>query len=113
MNYSFIAKVVGFLLIIEAGLMTLPLLIALFYGGSDRLAFFISMLIIAGVGFLLSRVKTSRKNIRIKDALAIVTLGWFLSSCLGALPFVISGSIPSYVDAFFETVSGLQPPVQQ
>ncbi len=51
--------------------------------------------------------KTRSHKIKVKEGLAIVTFGWLLASVFGALPFVISGSIPSIIDAFFETVSGL------
>lgn len=107
MNYSVVAKVVGFLLLVEAVLMIPPLLISIFYQQADTNAFLISILIIAGIGFLLSRVKTNNKNIKIREGLAIVSFGWLFAAALGALPYVISGSIPSYIDAFFETVSGL------
>lgn len=107
MNYSIVAKVVGYLLLFEAALMVPAQLVAVYYDQSDKKAFFISIIIIALIGFLLSRINTTSKKIKTKDGLAIVALGWFVAAALGALPFVISGSIPSYVDAFFETVSGL------
>lgn len=107
MNYSMVVKVVGILLILEAVFMIPSQLIAIYYNQSDKAAFFISILVIALIGFVMTRVKTTNKKIRTKEGLTIVALGWVFSAILGALPFVISGSIPSYVDAFFETVSGL------
>ncbi len=107
MNYSIVAKVIGILLILEAVLMIPSEIIAIYYNQSDEGAFFISILIIVVIGFIMTRVKATNTNIKTKEGLAIVALGWLFTSLFGALPFVISGSIPSYVDAFFETVSGL------
>ncbi|WP_071394307.1 TrkH family potassium uptake protein [Bacillus tuaregi] len=107
MNYLNVFKVTGFILFIESFLMIPPLLISMYYHQSDQYAFLISIIIIAAMGVPLAVLKTSTHSIKIKEGLAIVTLGWLLTSALGAMPYVISGSIPSYVDAFFETVSGL------
>ena len=107
MNYSIVLKIVGLLLLFEAALMIPAQLISVYYDQSDKGAFFYSILLIAIIGFLLTRVKTTNKRIKTKEGLAIVALGWFLAAAFGALPFVLSGSIPSYVDAFFETISGL------
>src|SRR5699024_1007919 len=66
-----------------------------------------SILIISIIGFIMSKNPNSKGRIKVKEGLAIVTFGWILVSFFGSLPFVISGSIPSWVDAFFESVSGL------
>lgn len=107
MNYSIVIKVVGFLLMFEAALMIPSQLIAVYYHQSDISAFFYSILITAIAGFLFTRVKTTNTRIKTKEGLAIVTWGWLLASAFGALPFILSGSIPSVVDALFETISGL------
>jgi trk system potassium uptake protein len=107
MNYSIVIKIVGLLLMFEAALMIPSQLIAIFYHQSDISAFFYSIIITAITGFLLTRVKTKNKQIKTKEGLAIVAWGWLLASVFGALPFVLSGSIPSFVDALFETISGL------
>lgn len=107
MNISIVCKIVGLLLLFEAALMIPAQLISLYFNESDKSAFFYSIVVIAFIGFLLSRVKATNNRIKIREGLAIVALGWFLAAALGALPFVLSGSIPSYVDAIFETISGL------
>ena len=107
MNYGMVIKVLGNILSLEALVMIPSLLVALYYKQSDRLAFIISIILIAVIGYIMSKKKVDNKKIRAKEGLAIVTLGWIIVSFLGAMPFVISGSIPSLVDAFFETVSGL------
>ncbi|MGB3368530.1 MAG: TrkH family potassium uptake protein [Acidaminobacteraceae bacterium] len=106
MNYKLIVKVLGFILLIIAVTMIPPFLIALITGQNDMLAFLISIGITAAVGFTLSSIQIDKKLIKVKEGLAIVTLGWVFASLFGALPFYISGSIPLFVDAFFETVSG-------
>ena len=107
MNYGIVIKVLGKILKIEALLMVPSLLVSLYYNQNDKLPFLISICIIGIIGFIMSKKSNCKKTIKAKEGLAIVTIGWFLCSLLGALPFVLSGSIPSWVDAFFETVSGL------
>ncbi|NLJ40401.1 MAG: TrkH family potassium uptake protein [Clostridiales bacterium] len=107
MSYKIVVRVLGFLLILEGLLMIPSLLVSVFYGQKDSIAFLISIGLTVLVGFIMSRVKESDKKLRTKEGLAIVSAGWVLASFFGCLPFVISGSIPSFIDAFFETISGL------
>jgi len=106
MDFGVIIKVLGYLLLIETGLMLPSLLVALYYNSVDKMGILVSMLITFIVGFIMSRVSKNKGNIQGKEGLAIVGFGWILVSVFGALPFVLSGSIPSWIDAFFETVSG-------
>lgn len=106
MNYKLIFKVLGFILLIIAATMVPPFIIAAVAGQYDMLAFLISIGITAVTGLALSMIKVDKKLIKVKEGLTIVTLGWAFASLFGALPFYISGAIPSFVDAFFETVSG-------
>jgi len=106
MNYKMIFKVLGYLLLIIALGMFPSLLIAVFSSQHDMIPFAISIFLTAMTGFTLSKIPITKKKIKAKEGLAIVTLGWIFASLFGALPFYLSGSIPSYVDAFFETVSG-------
>lgn len=106
MNNKIIFKVLGYLLLIIAAGMVAPFLIALFVGQSDAIPFAISIFLTAITGFILTRIPIAKIKIKAKEGLAIVTFGWIFASLFGALPFYLSGSIPSFVDAFFETVSG-------
>lgn len=106
MNFGAITNILGHLLIVEAGLMVPSLLVAFFYGSYDWKAILLSIIIIGAVGFVMSRVFKYKKYIQIKEGLAIVGFGWILVSIFGALPFIFSNTIPSWIDAFFETVSG-------
>lgn len=106
MNYKIIFKVLGYLLLIIAAGMLAPFLIATFVGQSDAIPFAISIVVTSITGYLLTKIPALNTKIKAKEGLTIVTLGWVFASIFGALPFYLSGSIPSFVDAFFETVSG-------
>lgn len=108
MNHKIVSYMVGRILQIEGGLLLLPLLVSLFFKEFKvALAFLISALLSYVVGILLSKLfGKNDKMIFAKEGFAIVALAWIAMSLIGALPFFISKEIPSYVDAFFETVSG-------
>lgn len=106
MNYGVIINVLGYLLLVEAGLMIPSLLVALYYGSYDWKALLISIIITGLIGLAMSRLSRYKDDIHAKEGMAIVGFGWILVSIFGALPFIFSGTIPHWVDAFFETVSG-------
>lgn len=105
MNIRMIGFVLGRILLVEAGLLTLPLAVALLYRES-AMPWLITMAALVVCGALLSFRKPERTALYAKDGFAAVALVWLLMSAFGALPFVLSGDILHYVDAFFETVSG-------
>jgi trk system potassium uptake protein TrkH len=75
-------------------------------GEGDAPAFVLSILALAAVGGAMARVRPKTTNIYAKDGFAIVGFGWLLMSVLGAAPFLLSGAVPSPVDAVFESISG-------
>ena len=105
MNLRMIGFVLGRILLTEAGLLALPLAVALLYRESPLpwLAVIVLLLLCGGA---LSLRKPERTALYAKDGFVAVALAWIVMSAFGALPFVFSGDIPRYVDAFFETVSG-------
>ncbi len=105
MNYRMIAQILGRVLCIEAALMLLPLLTGLYYHESP-LPFFIAMLITVAAGGLLLLVRPKNGEMYAREGFLLVGLSWIGMSLFGAIPFVLSGEIPNYADAFFETVSG-------
>ena len=105
MNRRMICRVLGLILLCLTALMVLPTIAGLCYGESVS-HFLITMALSGGAGFLLARVKPYSTIIYAKDGFIVVSLGWILISVFGALPFVLSGDIPNYIDALFETVSG-------
>ena len=107
MNYKMVGFVLGRIFLIEAALMLFPMGCAAIYGEwSVVLSFLWPTLIVLVLGLITSLRTPQNTKIYARDGLAIVALVWVLMSIFGALPFVISGEIPSFVDAFFETVSG-------
>ncbi len=107
LNLKIISKVLGLLLFIEAFFLFVSLLVALYYGGDDVRSFLVTtvLTVLAGVVFVLLGRK-AKDTIGKREAYIIVSLVWVVFSLFGALPFVISGYIPDYTDAFFETISG-------
>ena len=108
MNKKMIFSTLGKLLIAESALMLLPLIVSICYKESKvSISFLITIFIAGAIGLALYLLcRTNNKTIFAKEGFIIVAFGWLGMSALGALPFVISGDIPPYVDAFFETVSG-------
>lgn len=107
MNRRMVLYVVGTVIKIEAALMILPLITALIYKESCIKDILISMGIALITGFALTLIfRPGSKVIYAKEGFVIVSLAWLALSAVGALPFYISGEIPSFIDAFFETASG-------
>ena len=106
MNYRMIAYLIGVIILIEAVFMVLPVLVALLYAEPSGVYFLVVMLAAACLGFLLTRLKPKKRAMYAKEGFVITALGWIVISLIGAVPFTLSGQIPSYLDAVFETVSG-------
>ncbi|MFQ5632321.1 MAG: potassium transporter TrkG, partial [bacterium] len=105
-NHKAILNVLSALLLFLTASLIFPATVALVYNEPDLKSFLITIGIsfILGLGgFVSTRIKA---ELRAKDGFVIVTAAWVLFAALGALPFYFSGSIPSYTDAFFETMSG-------
>ena len=108
MNIKMVFKTVGRISQIAALLLLIPAVVALIYGESKQFfAFFITAVAAFVIGFIVRLLtKTKNRVIYAKDGFAITALAWIVMALIGALPFVITREIPSYVDAIFETVSG-------
>ncbi len=108
-NYKVILNFIGFLLIIDGIAMMLGVPFSIYYGDSD-----VPVLLLTGSGVSISGLilyyftknKNTNKEITKREGYIVVSLGWIVMSVFGALPFVFHGSIPSFTDAFFETMSG-------
>ncbi len=104
---ALIFRVLGLLLIIESIFMLISAPFSFFYGDSDGLNLIISSLITFFVGLTSwFFTRKTRLDINKREGYTIVSLVWVVFSFFGSLPFFISGAIPSYTDAFFETISG-------
>lgn len=106
MNYKMVSFSIGRILLVEAALLIFPAIGAIFYGDDTLLAFALTIAALSVTGLLAVRKKPKNQTIYAKDGYVIVALSWILMSLFGALPFFISGHIPHFIDAFFETVSG-------
>ncbi|MBW7883966.1 MAG: TrkH family potassium uptake protein [Caldilineaceae bacterium] len=79
---------------------------SLYYGDADSPAILVSAAITVAVGFLLFRYTRLEHELRVREGFAVVSFAWLLFSLFGSLPFLLSGAVPSFTDAFFETMSG-------
>ena len=107
LNYNIIYKVIGTLLFIEAAMMAWCMGLSVYLGEDDSLAFLVSvaLTVLGGIGFkFLGR--DSENSLGRREAYLLVTLTWIIFSLFGSLPFLISGYITNFTDAFFETISG-------
>lgn len=106
MNHRIIWRTIGIVLLAAAALMVLPLITALYYHESP-VPFLIAMGAAVLPGLPLVFLKPTRSVYTAREGFVIVGVGWMLLSLIAALPFTVSGDIPNYLDAVFETVSGL------
>ncbi len=109
MNPLILAKIISILLIIISGFMAIPAGIALYCGEEQSFGAFAGTIAVtaacSGAVFFMLRKKRA-VALSTRDGFLMVTLSWVLASLIGAIPFYLSGSIPSFTDAFFETISG-------
>ncbi len=108
MNFAMVRYIIGFILQFEAGFLLLPGFVGIIYREEKpALAYFLTALICVLCGSLMRIKKPTNYDLYAREGFASVALGWIVLSAFGAIPFVVSGDIPSYVDAMFETISGL------
>ena len=106
MNTKMIRYILGTIVKIEGALLLLPCLIALIYREKEGFAYLIVALASLVLGFLASRKRPADTVIYLKEGCIATSLSWIILSIVGCLPFIITGEIPSFTDAVFETVSG-------
>ncbi len=106
MNKKMIIYILGKMLGVEGALLLIPAVVSLIYGEKTGISFLAVAAVLGVIYLVLGRRKPKNNRIYGKEGFAVVGLAWVLWSLFGALPFVISGAVPNYVDAFFETVSG-------
>ncbi|MFI3324577.1 MAG: TrkH family potassium uptake protein [Clostridia bacterium] len=106
MNYGIIVRTIGRIMLIVAMLLMLPMFVSIYYGESLFWAYLIPIGIILAISVPLEIWFKPQSHMYAKEGYVIVGFTWIFLSLFGCLPFYLSGSIPSFVDAFFETVSG-------
>lgn len=107
MNRKAIFHSLGQILFVEAIVLTIPLISSLIHRDNQYLSFLIPIATVLAIGLLLTLlIKNESNRIGAKEGFIIVGLSWILLGLFGCLPFIISGAIPNFINAFFETVSG-------
>lgn len=102
MNLKIIFRVIGFLMFVEGVAMLLALITSIIYRENDTFGFIIS----SGINLILGALiiwltRNANKDIGKREGFIIVTLVWIVFSLLGSLPYIFTGTIPVYTDAFF------------
>lgn len=106
MNLKIILKTIGKLLHVEAVLLVIPLITSLYYKENNYYSYLIPIFILIIIGFCLQKIKADNMNFYAKEGFATVGMAWLTLSAFGALPLMLSGVLPNFFDAFFETASG-------
>lgn len=101
-----IKYVLGWILIFEAIFMVFPALTAIIYSERELIYFLITMAACLLIGAIFLIRKPKNKTLYARDGIVIVSMSWIFLSIFGAIPFYISGAVPTFIDALFETVSG-------
>jgi len=106
MNYLIIAYIMGWVLNFEGAFMLLPAITALIYGEKEGFVFLVCAIFSVVAGGLITLKKPVNKRFYAREGFVICSLTWIVISLVGAIPFVITGALPNYIDALFEIVSG-------
>lgn len=102
-----ISRIIGLLLFIEAAFLLTSLAVAFYYHEPIIDTYLCTLATMLGTGTVLTYIgRGKERNISRKDGYIVVTLCWIIFSLFGAIPYYLSGSLPSVTDAFFETISG-------
>ena len=106
MNYSMVFYILGYILKFESAFLMLPVLVGLIYAENDVIPYLLTAALCLLLGIVFTRRKPASPSLYTREGFVTVALSWIAMSIFGALPFVWSGDIPSYIDALFETISG-------
>lgn len=106
MNGSIIRKILGYVLILEGILLLLPCIVGVIYGEKEYKVYLVCALVTFVIGALVAVKKTKNNVFYLKEGCTATALSWIVLSVFGAVPFVLTGEIPHFADAMFETVSG-------
>lgn len=106
MNYSIVLYILGCVLKFESAFLVLPALVGLIYREHASVFYLAVAVLCLILGVLLTHKKPRSTNLYTREGFVAVALSWIIMSIFGAIPFVLTGDIPFYVDALFETISG-------
>lgn len=105
-NLPMLLRVIGWLLLTEAGMMLIPTAFGIYYREHNTIPFLMSIGITVGVGLMLMSLKPKSREMGRREAILLTSLTWIILSMFGMLPFLLCGTHLSVTDAFFETMSG-------
>ncbi len=106
MNYSIVLYILGCVLKFESAFLVLPALVGLIYREHASVSYLAVAVLCLILGVFLTHKKPRSTNLYTREGFVAVALSWIIMSIFGAIPFVLTGDIPFYVDALFETISG-------
>ncbi|MEN8905486.1 MAG: TrkH family potassium uptake protein [Clostridiales bacterium] len=106
MNYSIITYIIGWIFAFNALFLSIPCIVSIIYNEQSGFYFLFIAILCLLIGAILISRKPKSKVFYIREGFVTVSLSWIIISTFGALPFVLSGEIPSFIDAMFETISG-------
>ncbi len=107
LNYKIITYIMGLLLVFNGGFMLISAVVSAIYSEAEAAQIFTSSLVAMAIGGLLMALTRNHvKELGKKEGYLIVTLGWLIMAFAGTMPYIFTGAIDNYTDAFFETMSG-------
>ncbi len=107
LNKKIIINLLGFLLMVEGVFMLVPAIVSIIYKENDLVPFLKSSAITISIGFVFwILTRDAKRAVGKREGFIIVTIVWVIYSVFGSLPYILSGAIPSFTNAFFETISG-------
>ena len=107
MNKSIVFHYLSKIMLVGSATFLLPCIVSLYYKEFEcAISFFIVAFAVAIISLPLAIIKPKNKHMYAREGLVIVALMWVIYPIFGALPFYISGAIPNFIDAIFESISG-------
>jgi len=106
LNTGSVFHILGYLILMIGIIQLIPLKISLLYMDGSQSGFLYSIIISMATGLLVTKFTKKQSELSLRDGFLVVGLGWLSMALFGALPYFLSGSIPSFTDSFFESMSG-------
>ena len=107
LNYKIVLHLMGLLFVVNGGFILLAALVSYYFEDGVALEMFLAGIVGSGIGgAIMFSTRNHRKEIQKREGYIIVTFGWIFMSLVGTLPYIFTGAIPSFTNAFFETMSG-------
>jgi len=108
MHIRAITRFIAILILFLGACMIGPLVVSFIFRDDSTSAFLVSMALTFAVGLILFVVTRSQEDrpLNHRDGVAIVTFGWVMAGLFGTLPYILSGAIPDFTNAYFESLSG-------